>query len=164
MFLRIHTSYAPWTIIEGNCKRYARGKALDGVITAIEARIDPLPLRRHPTMAALGITRWKQTAPSRYVPRFDLETVSPTATTHWASASVSDRPAVLQSLLNQLIVGGRMIIPVGETRQPLVIIRRTKDGRRTRKLSARRLCSDDGRTPNTRGETRLAFERLATSS
>ena len=52
MFLRIHTLYAPWTIIEGNCKRYAQVKALDGVITAIEARIDPLPLRRHPTMAA----------------------------------------------------------------------------------------------------------------
>ena len=39
MFLRTHTSYAPWTVIEGNCKRYARIKALDVVIAAIEARI-----------------------------------------------------------------------------------------------------------------------------
>ena len=39
MFLRTHTTYAPWTVIEGNCKRYARIKALDGVIAAIEARI-----------------------------------------------------------------------------------------------------------------------------
>ena len=39
MFLRTHTTYAPWTIIEGNCKRYARIKALDVVIAAIEARI-----------------------------------------------------------------------------------------------------------------------------
>jgi polyphosphate kinase 2 (PPK2 family) len=39
MFLRTHTTYAPWTVIEGNCKRYARIKALDVVIAAIEARI-----------------------------------------------------------------------------------------------------------------------------
>ncbi|MBT7924105.1 MAG: polyphosphate:AMP phosphotransferase [Opitutae bacterium] len=39
MFLRTHTPYAPWTVIEGNCKRYARIKALDVVIAAIEARI-----------------------------------------------------------------------------------------------------------------------------
>ena len=39
MFLRTHTPFAPWTIIEGNCKRYARIKALDVVIAAIEARI-----------------------------------------------------------------------------------------------------------------------------
>ena len=37
-------------------------------------------------------------------------------------------PTVPQSLLNQLKVGGRMIIPVGETRQRLVIIRRTANG------------------------------------
>ena len=112
----------------------------------------------------LGITRWKQTAHSRYVPRFDLETVSPTATTHWASASVSERPAVLQSLLNQLIVGGRMIIPVGETRQPPVIIRRTKDGRRTRKLSARRLCSDDGITLHPTSLRKASYQLLSSSS
>ena len=37
-------------------------------------------------------------------------------------------PAMPQSLLNQLKVGGRMIIPVGETKQRLVIIRRTANG------------------------------------
>ena len=37
-------------------------------------------------------------------------------------------PTVPQSLLNQLKVGGRMIIPVGDTRQRLVIIRRTANG------------------------------------
>jgi protein-L-isoaspartate(D-aspartate) O-methyltransferase len=37
-------------------------------------------------------------------------------------------PAVPQLLLNQLKVGGRMIIPVGETRQRLVIFRRTTNG------------------------------------
>ena len=101
MFLRIHTPYAPWTIIEGNCKRYAPGQSSRRTASSASNAV------------VLGITRWKQTAHSRYVPRFDLETVSPTATTHWASASVSERPAVLQSLLNQLIVGGRMIIPAG---------------------------------------------------
>ena len=39
MFLRTHTPFAPWTIIEGNCKRYARIKALDVVIQAIEKKI-----------------------------------------------------------------------------------------------------------------------------
>ena len=38
MFLRTHTSYAPWTIIEGNCKRFARIRALNTVIEAIEKR------------------------------------------------------------------------------------------------------------------------------
>ena len=36
MFLRTHTPSAPWTIIEGNCKRFARIRALDTVINAIE--------------------------------------------------------------------------------------------------------------------------------
>ena len=39
MFLRTHAPQAPWTIIEGNCKRYARIKALDVVIDAIESKI-----------------------------------------------------------------------------------------------------------------------------
>ena len=39
MFLRTHTPYAPWSIIEGNCKRYARIKAMDVVIEAIEKKI-----------------------------------------------------------------------------------------------------------------------------
>jgi len=37
-------------------------------------------------------------------------------------------PTVPQSLMNQVKVGGRMIIPVGETSQRLVIIRRTANG------------------------------------
>ena len=40
MFLRTHTPFAPWTIIEGNCKRYARSKSMDVVIEAIEKKID----------------------------------------------------------------------------------------------------------------------------
>ena len=39
MFLRTHSPHAPWTIIEGNCKRYARIKALDVVVAAIEKKI-----------------------------------------------------------------------------------------------------------------------------
>ena len=38
MFLRTHTSHAPWTIIEANCKRFARIRVLDTVIEAIEKR------------------------------------------------------------------------------------------------------------------------------
>ena len=39
MFLRTHAPKSPWTIIEGNCKRYARIKALDVVIDAIDKKI-----------------------------------------------------------------------------------------------------------------------------
>jgi polyphosphate:AMP phosphotransferase len=39
MLFRTSTPYAPWTIVESNCKWYARIKALDTVISAIEARI-----------------------------------------------------------------------------------------------------------------------------
>jgi polyphosphate kinase 2 (PPK2 family) len=39
MFLRTHTPFAPWSIIEGNCKRYARIKAMDVVIDAIEKKV-----------------------------------------------------------------------------------------------------------------------------
>jgi polyphosphate kinase 2 (PPK2 family) len=42
MFLRTHTPKSPWTIIEGNCKRFARIKALDTVIGAIEKKISSL--------------------------------------------------------------------------------------------------------------------------
>ena len=38
MFLRTHSPHGPWTIVEGNCKRFARIRALDTVITAIEKR------------------------------------------------------------------------------------------------------------------------------
>jgi polyphosphate kinase 2 (PPK2 family) len=39
MLFRTHTTYAPWTIIEANCKLYARIKVLKTVIKAIEQRI-----------------------------------------------------------------------------------------------------------------------------
>ena len=39
MFLRTHAPKSPWTLIEGNCKRFARIKALDVVIAAIERGI-----------------------------------------------------------------------------------------------------------------------------
>ena len=39
MFLRTHAPNAPWTIIEGNCKRHARIQALDAVIAAISSRL-----------------------------------------------------------------------------------------------------------------------------
>ena len=36
---RTHAPKTPWTLIEGNCKRFARIKALDVVIEAIEKAI-----------------------------------------------------------------------------------------------------------------------------
>lgn len=39
MIARTSTPTAPWTIVESNCKWFARVKALDTVITAIEARL-----------------------------------------------------------------------------------------------------------------------------
>ena len=39
MVRRTHTDYAPWTLVESNCKRHARIKALDTVIAAIEAKL-----------------------------------------------------------------------------------------------------------------------------
>ena len=39
MLFRTSTPYAPWTIVESNCKWYARVKALDRVIKAIEDRL-----------------------------------------------------------------------------------------------------------------------------
>ena len=39
MLFRTSTPYAPWTIVESNCKWYARVKVLDTVIKAIESRI-----------------------------------------------------------------------------------------------------------------------------
>jgi len=39
MLFRTSTPYAPWTIVEANCKWYARIKVLDTVIEAIEARL-----------------------------------------------------------------------------------------------------------------------------
>ena len=42
MINRTHTDYAPWTIIEGNCKRHARIQALDTVIESITQRLDQI--------------------------------------------------------------------------------------------------------------------------
>ena len=39
MLLRTSTSYAPWIVIEGNCKYYARIKVLETVVDAIEKRL-----------------------------------------------------------------------------------------------------------------------------
>ena len=39
MISRTSTATAPWTIVESNCKWYARIKTLDTVIAAIEARL-----------------------------------------------------------------------------------------------------------------------------
>jgi polyphosphate:AMP phosphotransferase len=39
MVRRTHTTWAPWTLVESNCKRHARIKALDTVIAAIEERL-----------------------------------------------------------------------------------------------------------------------------
>jgi len=40
MLERTSTSYAPWTILEANCKLYARTKALRTVAEALEARLE----------------------------------------------------------------------------------------------------------------------------
>ncbi|MEL6821784.1 MAG: hypothetical protein AAFP70_08500, partial [Calditrichota bacterium] len=39
MLLRRNTEWAPWTILEGDSKLYARIKALKTVIDAIEAKL-----------------------------------------------------------------------------------------------------------------------------
>lgn len=39
MIVRTSTTYAPWTIVEGNCKRYARVKVLETMILAYETRL-----------------------------------------------------------------------------------------------------------------------------
>lgn len=39
MLIRTSTTYAPWMIVEGNCKYYARIKVLQTVVEAIEARL-----------------------------------------------------------------------------------------------------------------------------
>ncbi len=39
MLFRTSTSYAPWTIIESNCKYYARVKTIETVIKAVESRL-----------------------------------------------------------------------------------------------------------------------------
>lgn len=39
MLVRTSTTYAPWIVVEGNCKYYARVKILETVVDAIEAKI-----------------------------------------------------------------------------------------------------------------------------
>ena len=39
MLFRTSTAYAPWTIVEGNCKLHARIKALQTVVAALEKRL-----------------------------------------------------------------------------------------------------------------------------
>ena len=39
MLLRTDTPYAPWTVVESNCKWYARVKALDTVVKRIESEL-----------------------------------------------------------------------------------------------------------------------------
>lgn len=39
MLLRTSTDYAPWIVVEGNCKYYARIKVLETVVDAIEKRL-----------------------------------------------------------------------------------------------------------------------------
>ena len=36
MLQRTSTTYAPWTVVEGNCKWWARVKAIETIINAIE--------------------------------------------------------------------------------------------------------------------------------
>jgi polyphosphate kinase 2 (PPK2 family) len=40
MLHRTTTPYAPWTIVESNCKRYARVKVLETVCEAIRQRLE----------------------------------------------------------------------------------------------------------------------------
>lgn len=39
MLVRTSTTYAPWVVVEGNCKYYARVKVLETVVNALEAKI-----------------------------------------------------------------------------------------------------------------------------
>ena len=39
MLLRTSTTYAPWIIVEGNSKYYARVKVLETVVDAIEKKV-----------------------------------------------------------------------------------------------------------------------------
>ena len=39
MLIRTSTPNAPWVVVEGNCKYYARIKVLETVVRAIEERL-----------------------------------------------------------------------------------------------------------------------------
>lgn len=40
MLIRTSTAKAPWIVVEGNCKYYARIKVLESVVDAIEKRLE----------------------------------------------------------------------------------------------------------------------------
>ena len=46
MIVRTSTTYAPWVIVEGNSKYYARVKVLETVVDALEQRLKSNP-RKH---------------------------------------------------------------------------------------------------------------------
>jgi polyphosphate kinase 2 (PPK2 family) len=54
MLVRTSTTYAPWVVVEGNCKYYARIKVLKTVVEALEAKIKERTLSGHSCMYGLG--------------------------------------------------------------------------------------------------------------
>ncbi|HCD45393.1 MAG TPA: phosphate--AMP phosphotransferase, partial [Lachnoclostridium sp.] len=50
MLVRTSTTYAPWVVVEGNCKYYARIKVLKTVVEALEAKIKERTLSGHTYM------------------------------------------------------------------------------------------------------------------
>ena len=47
MLVRTSTTYAPWTIVEGNSKYYARVKVLRTVVEALEEKIKEVEKERN---------------------------------------------------------------------------------------------------------------------
>jgi AMP-polyphosphate phosphotransferase len=60
MLARTDTAYAPWTLVEGDSKRWARVKVVDTVIAAIESGMKARGFRVPPQPAGLGkrARRW----------------------------------------------------------------------------------------------------------
>ena len=46
MLVRTSTTYAPWIIVEGNSKYYARVKVLESVVYALEKKIKEVEKER----------------------------------------------------------------------------------------------------------------------
>ena len=40
MLIRTSSPYAPWIVVEGNCKYYARIKVLETVVEAVEKKVE----------------------------------------------------------------------------------------------------------------------------
>lgn len=40
MLIRTSSPYAPWIVVEGNCKYYARIKVLETVVEAVEKKLE----------------------------------------------------------------------------------------------------------------------------